>query len=153
MDEKCNQIIKYKYFEQWSVLFILWSMVGAQRNRGRVLDSRWRGRGFEPRQRHCFVSLSKNINPSLVLVQPRKTRPFITEWLLMGCKESNQTNKSWSMVPFLGKSKPHKHFRHKILTDFSWVRGLRLIDDPDLKLSSGGPVPDDCLWLDALWLN
>ena len=33
--------------------------------------------------------LSKNINPSLVLVQPRKTRPFITERLLMGRKESN----------------------------------------------------------------
>ena len=31
--------------------------------------------------------------PSLVLVQPRKTRPYITERLLMGCKESNQTNK------------------------------------------------------------
>ena len=39
------------------------------------------------------VSLSKNINPSLVLVQPRKTHPFITERLLMGRKESNQTNK------------------------------------------------------------
>ena len=39
------------------------------------------------------MSLSKNINPSLVLVQPRKTRPFITERLLMGPKESNQTNK------------------------------------------------------------
>ena len=38
------------------------------------------------------VSLSKNINPSLVLVQLRKTRPFITERLLMGRKESNQTN-------------------------------------------------------------
>ena len=34
-----------------------------------------------------------NINPSLVLVQPTKTRPNITERLLMGCKESNQTNK------------------------------------------------------------
>ena len=33
------------------------------------------------------------MNPSLVLVQPRKTRPFITERLLMGRKESNQTNK------------------------------------------------------------
>ena len=41
---------------------------------------------------HCLVSLSKNINPSLVLVQPRKTHPFITERLLMGCKESKQTN-------------------------------------------------------------
>ena len=58
---------------------------------GRVLDSRPRGRGFEPHRRHCVVSLSKNINPSLVLVQPRKTRPFITERLLMGRIESNQT--------------------------------------------------------------
>ena len=59
----------------------------------RVLDSRPRGGGFEPHQRHCIVFLSKNINPSLVLVQPRKTRPFIAERLLMGGKESNQTNK------------------------------------------------------------
>ena len=51
---------------------------------GRVLDSRPKGRGFEPYRRYCVVSLSKNINPSLVLVQPRKTRPFITERLLMG---------------------------------------------------------------------
>ena len=55
------------------------------------LDSKLRGRRFEPHRRHCGVSLSKNINPSLVLVQPRKTRPFITERLLMGHKESNQT--------------------------------------------------------------
>ena len=59
-----------------------------------MLDSRPKGRGFEPHRRHCVVSLSKNINPSLVLVQPRKTRPFITERLLMGRKESNQTNKT-----------------------------------------------------------
>ena len=67
--------------------------MGAQWLSGRVLDSRLMGRGFEPHRRHCVVSLSKNINPSLVLVQPRKTCPFITERLLMGCKESNQTNK------------------------------------------------------------
>ena len=65
---------------------------GAQWLSGRVLDSRPKGRGFEPHRRHCVVSLSKNINPSLVLVQPRKIRPFITERLLMGRKESNQTN-------------------------------------------------------------
>ena len=53
---------------------------------------RSRGRGFEPHGRHYVVSLSKNINSSLVLVQPRKTHPFLTERLLMGCKESNQTN-------------------------------------------------------------
>ena len=58
---------------------------------GRVLDSRPKGRRFKPHRRHCVVSLSKNINPSLVLVQPRKTRPFITERLLMGRKEPNQT--------------------------------------------------------------
>ena len=59
-----------------------------------MLDSRPKGRGFEPHRRHCVVSLSKNINPSLVLVQPRKTRPFITERLLMGRKESNQTKQN-----------------------------------------------------------
>ena len=66
---------------------------GAQWLSGRVLDSRQRGRVFEPHQCHCVVSLSKNINPSFVLVQPRKTCPFITERLLMGHKESDQTNK------------------------------------------------------------
>ena len=69
---------------------------------GRVLDSRLKGRGFEPHRRHCVVSLSKNINPSLVLVQPRKTRPFITERLLMGRKQSNQTNKQIS-IPSMQK--------------------------------------------------
>ena len=58
---------------------------------GRVLDLRPKGRGFEPHRRHCVVSLSKNISPSFVLVQPRKTRTFITESWLMGSKESNQT--------------------------------------------------------------
>ena len=53
---------------------------GAQSLSSRVLYSRC-----------CIVSLSKNINPSLVMVQPRKTPPFITERLLIGCKESNQT--------------------------------------------------------------
>ena len=60
--------------------------MGAQWLSGRVLDFSPRGRGLEPHQRHCFVSLSKAVNPSLVLVQPRKTRPFITERLLMGRK-------------------------------------------------------------------
>ena len=66
-------------------------LLGAQWLSGRVLDSRPSGHGFEPHRRHCIVSLSKNINPSLVLVQPRENRPYITERLLMGRKESNQT--------------------------------------------------------------
>ena len=65
--------------------------MGAQWLSGRVLDSRPKGRGFEPHLCHCVVSLSKQIKPRLVLVQPRKTRPYITERLLMGRKESNQT--------------------------------------------------------------
>ena len=55
---------------------------------GRVLDSRLGGHWFDSHRRHCVVSLSKNINPSLVPVQPRKTSPFITEGLLMGRNES-----------------------------------------------------------------
>ena len=66
---------------------------GVQWLSGRVLHLRQTGRRFEPHRRHWVVSLSKNINPSLVLVQPRNTCAFITEILLMGRKESNQTNK------------------------------------------------------------
>ena len=45
------------------------------------------------------------IYPSLVVVQPRKTSPFITEGLLMGRKESNQTKplnfaQKWSISYF-----------------------------------------------------
>ena len=69
-------------------------MGGGQWLSSRVLALRMRDHGFESHWRHCIVSLSKNINPSLVLVKPRKTGPFITEILLMGCKESNETNKS-----------------------------------------------------------
>ena len=36
--------------------------VGAQWLSGRVLDSRPRGPGFEPHQRHCVVSLGKTLN-------------------------------------------------------------------------------------------
>ena len=62
---------------------LLSSRMGVQWLSGRVLDLRPRGRGFEPHWHHCLVSLSKNINPSLVLVQPKKTHSCITERLLM----------------------------------------------------------------------
>ena len=45
-----------------------------------------------PASLRCGPS-ARDIYPSLVLVQPRKTRPCLTERLLMGRKESNQTNK------------------------------------------------------------
>ena len=76
-------------------------IVGGQWLSGRVLDSRPRGRGFEPHRRHFVVSLTKNINPSLVLVQTRKYRPFITERLLMGRKESKQTKTSIIVIILL----------------------------------------------------
>ena len=47
------------------------------------------------------IALNPFSNPSLVLVQPRKTRPFITERLLMGRKESNKNKQN----PFLAKRK------------------------------------------------
>ena len=76
-------------------IYIDTQLMGAQWLSGRVLDLRPSCRGLDTHQRHCVVSLNKNINPSLVLVQPRKSRPYITERLLMGRKESNkkQTNK------------------------------------------------------------
>ena len=67
------------------------SHVGAQWLSGRLLDSRSKGRGFEPHWRYCVVVLEQDIYPSLVLVQPRKTCPYIAERLLMGRKKSNQT--------------------------------------------------------------
>ena len=73
-----------------SVFLFLKQNMGAQWLSGRVLDSRPNCRGFELHRRNCIVSLSKNIYPSLVLVQPRKTRLFTTERLLMGHKKSNQ---------------------------------------------------------------
>ena len=54
----------------WNSCKRLQNRKGAQWLSGRVLDSRPKGRGFEPHRRHCVVSLSKNIYPSLVLVQP-----------------------------------------------------------------------------------
>ena len=69
-----------------------------------------------PRVRALPASLrcgpwARHIYPSLVLVQSRKTRPCITERLLMGRKESNQTNK-WSI--------------HKTSANYiSWRQGQR----------------------------
>ena len=56
---------------------------GAQWLSGRVLDLRPVSLCCGPRARH--------ICSSLVLVQPRNPGPCLTERLLMGCKESNQT--------------------------------------------------------------
>ena len=67
--------------------------MGAQWLSGRVLDSGPKGRGFEPHWRHCVVSLSKNINRST-----QEACSFITDRLLMGHKESNQTKGEKSTI-------------------------------------------------------
>ena len=60
---------------------------------GRVLDLRPRVQASPASL--CCGPWARHIYHSLVLVQPRKTRPCLTERLLMGCKESNQqTNKT-----------------------------------------------------------
>ena len=46
-----------------------------------------------------FCPWARHINSSLVLVQPRKTCPYITERLLMGRKESNKQNKYININP------------------------------------------------------
>ena len=38
--------------------------------------------------------LARHNNPNLELVQPRKNCPYITERLMMECKESNQTKQN-----------------------------------------------------------
>ena len=66
---------------------------GAQWLSGRVLDLRPKGRGFEPHRRHCVVVLEQDtfILASNWFNPGRPSR--ITERLLSGRKELNQTNK------------------------------------------------------------
>ena len=51
---------------------------------GRALDSRPKGRGSSLDRVTALCPGAIHINPSLLLVQPRKTCPNITEKLLMG---------------------------------------------------------------------
>ena len=55
---------------------------------------------------------ARHINPSLVLVQPRKTRPYITERLLMEHKESNQT-KTFDLL-FSCLFREYHHFQPRV---------------------------------------
>ena len=88
-----EQPCKILYILLISMLVQMYMYKGAQWLSGRVLDSRPRAAGSSLTVVTELCPLARHINPSLVLVQPRKTRPYITERLLMGRKESNQTNK------------------------------------------------------------
>ena len=69
---------------------------------GRVLDLRRRGWGgggrASPASLRCGPC-ARHIYPSLNLVQPRKTRPCLTERLLMGRK--NQTKQTQEFINFM----------------------------------------------------
>ena len=54
---------------------------------------------------------ARHINLGLVLVQPRQTRPFITERLLMGRKESKQTKQN-EHTHNHEKARVHPRIRH-----------------------------------------
>ena len=82
-----------------------------------MLDSRPKSREFEPHRHHCVVSLSKFINPRLVLVQPRKIRPFIADRLLMGCSENLFTD--WQTVETLVQ--PLTLLAHACLSEYLGV--------------------------------
>ena len=63
---------------------------------------------------HCGP-WARHIYPSLVLVQPRKTHPCFTKRLLLGRKESNQTNKHY--LKMLSAAYTQVHLRLDI---FPW---------------------------------
>ena len=91
----CLQAVN-TYNSSWGFSLIVLLIFQHLKKRGSVVECLTGDRGaagFEPRRRGCVVSMSKNINPSLALVQPRKTHHFIIERLLIGCKESNQTKR------------------------------------------------------------
>ena len=76
-----------------SYVFITTKWGGSAVAQWQVLDLRPRGWGSSLSSITALWSLSKTHYPSLILVQPRKIPPWLTERLLMGRKKSNQTNK------------------------------------------------------------
>ena len=86
-----------KYPTDVSLIHTQKSLLAAQWLSGRALDSRPKGHGFEPHRHHCVVSLS---NPCLVLIQPRETRPNITEKIVDSDVKSKikQTKSYWFLM-------------------------------------------------------
>ena len=83
---------------------------------------------------------ARHINPSLVLVKPRKIRPYITERLSMGRKESNQTKKKIYTELFSGAK--------------TLVWDLIYIDTLCIQHKNSGPKKRVCKWkLFFLFLN
>ena len=102
---------------------------GAQWPSGRVHDSIEGPVQASPASLRCGP-WAKHIYPSLVLVQPRKTHPCLTERLLMVRKESNQTNKQKDTRPYLTASaESFLHGRSSGTWRCAWVKVLRIIPE------------------------
>ena len=82
---------------------------------------RLRGRWFEPLASLRCGLRARHIYPSLVLVQPRENCLNITERLLMGRKESNQTNKTFYFM-FIKKNNSTTHGREILSNQYSISR-------------------------------
>ena len=94
--------------------------------------------------------LARHIYPSLVLVEPRKTRPYITDILLMGRKESNQTNHCLSTGCGCG------HFISNFLCaacDKHWEDHETFFETEDVRAQNGLPVGKSYLTVGAQWLS
>ena len=110
----------------------------------------------------CLMSLGcvldqDTLIPSLVLVQPRKTRPYITERLLMGCKESNQNYHK--VITFQGCVQwgcpDHQRLYEGCYCDKSWLAvwaGSRLLPVWNCKYQHGPRIPHDIPFYPTLTL-
>ena len=84
-------------FETKGVVLFNRHVICVREHSGSVVECLTRDRGPPVRPSPASLRcgpLARHIYPSLVMVQHRKTRPCLTESLLMGRKESNQTKKS-----------------------------------------------------------
>ena len=96
-----------RVFLLFALHFWLWVKVVVKVVNLYLILEEWKSAWLEtegPRVRASPASLrcgpwARHIYPSLVLVQPRKTRPCLTERLLMGRKESNQTKQNKQEIP------------------------------------------------------
>ena len=97
---------------------------------GRVLDSRWRGCGFQPHGRHCIVFLSKTFYD---LLSADSTQDDLSrhDW-----KVKNQTNKSQKTSTVPSKWQIIKWFRYPCYDNACRLSLLNLL-----------PFPSKAIWL------
>ena len=101
--------------------------VGSRERSGSMVECLTRDRGAagstSPASLRCGP-WARHIYPSLVLVQPRKTRPCLTERLLMGRKESNKHSVgSWKACCSKCSYKQCRHWINDA-KETAWIHSL-----------------------------